>query len=93
MQKDSTVIVLRALADEARLSIVRKLAMEHRSVSSCDIVSSCASFMRLSQPTISHHFHKLVEAGVLIETKDGVAKRYQLDRKLLATVGINTHKL
>ena len=93
MQKDSTVIVLRALADEVRLGIVRELAKERRSVSSCDIVSSCASFTRLSQPTISHHFHKLVEAGVLIETKEGVAKWYQLDRKLLASAGINTHKL
>lgn len=93
MKQDTTVAVLRALGDEIRLGMVRALAREHHTVSSCDIVSSCTSLTKLSQPTISHHFHKLVEAGVLVESKKGTAKRYRLDRALLKSVGINIKKL
>jgi len=93
MKHDATVIVLRALGDEVRLGMVRALLHERKAVSGCDIVSSCASLTKLAQPTMSHHFHKLVEAGVLIEAKDGVAKSYQLNRPLLKSVGININKL
>ena len=93
MTQDSTVAVLRALGDEVRLGMVRAIARDRHPVSGCDIVASCASFTKLSQPTMSHHFHKLVEAGVLIEAKDGVAKTYQLNRALLKSVGININKL
>lgn len=93
MTNDTTVTVLRALGDEIRLGMVKAVARERQPVSGCDIVSSCASLTKLSQPTISHHFHRLVGAGVLIEAKDGVAKSYTLNRKLLTSIGINIHKL
>lgn len=93
MKHDTSVKVLRALGDEVRLGMVRSIVYEKRPVSGCNIVSSCTSLTKLSQPAISHHFHKLVEAGVLIEAKDGVAKSYRLDRKLLKSLGINIHKL
>lgn len=93
MTRDTTVTVLRALGDEIRLGMVRAIARERRPVSSCDVVGSCSSLTRLSQPTISHHFHKLVEAGVLVEHKDGTTKQYQIDRHLLASVGIDLTKL
>lgn len=88
-----TVTVLRALGDEIRLGMVRALAHERGSVSGCDIVGSCSSLTKLSQPTISHHFHKLVEAGILVEHKEGTTKQYQLDRALLKSVGIDIKKL
>ncbi|MBI2009352.1 winged helix-turn-helix transcriptional regulator [Candidatus Saccharibacteria bacterium] len=47
----------------------------------------------LSQPTLSHHFQRLVEAGVVAELKIGVAKRYKLNRSLLECSGINVNKL
>jgi DNA-binding transcriptional ArsR family regulator len=93
MNHNTTVSILRALGDEVRLGMVRAFAHERRAISSCDIVSSCSSLTKLSQPTMSHHFHKLVEAGVLIESKDGVAKHYQLNRPLLKSVGIDINKL
>ena len=85
--------VLKALADETRLAIVRKLASQDESVSSCDIVGSCGSFLKLSQPAMSHHFGRLVDAGVLLEEKAGTSKRYRLDMQALATIGVDVTKL
>lgn len=93
MKSDTSVTILRALGDDVRLGMVKAVAEQRRAVSGCDIVSSCTSLTKLAQPTISHHFHKLVEAGVLIEMKEGAAKQYQLDRKLLKSVGIDINKL
>jgi DNA-binding transcriptional ArsR family regulator len=93
MKSDTSVTILRALGDDVRLGMAKAVASERHAVAGCDVVSSCTSLTKLAQPTISHHFHKLVEAGVLIESKDGVAKQYKLDRKLLKSVGIDINKL
>ena len=77
--------ILKALGDKTRLDIVRKLAREERGAS-CSDVSTCSS---LSQPAMSHHFSKLVEANVLTENKDGKEKIYQLNRELLQANGID----
>ena len=88
-----TVNILKALADETRLGIVRKLAQQNSAVSSCDIIASCASFLKLSQPAMSHHFSKLVDAGVLIEEKQGTSKSYLVDTALLESLGLDVQKL
>jgi DNA-binding transcriptional ArsR family regulator len=93
MEQQQTVEVLKALADETRLSIVRKLAVQPVAVSSCDIVESCASFLSLSQPAMSHHFGKLVTAGVLREEKQGTKKAYRLNDALLTSIGVDVTKL
>lgn len=93
MEQRQTIAVLKALADDIRLGIVRKLAVQAESVSSCDIVSSCATFLELSQPAMSHHFSRLVEAGVLIEEKQGTSKKYRLDTELLGSIGVDVSKL
>lgn len=87
-----TVEILRALGDEVRLSIVRKVAAADGAVAGCDIVS-CASVHALSQPAMSHHFGKLTKAGVLVESKDGTSKRYRVNREALMQVGIDITKL
>lgn len=88
-----TAAVFKSLADETRLSIVRKLAEEKCEVKGGDIINSCAEFHKLSQPAMSHHFNKLVAAGVLLERKVGVEKRYELNVPLLAETGIDPSKL
>ena len=88
-----TTMVLKSLADDMRLSIVRKLAQDNCEESGSTIVSDCAAFLQLSQPTMSHHFNRLVQSGVLIERKSGTEKFYQLDRELLTTIGIDPTKL
>lgn len=90
---DTSTVVLKSLADDTRLSIVRKLALDGLEVTSGDIINGCGVTLKLSQPTMSHHFSKLVASGVLTERKDGVEKYYQLNHALLATIGIDATKL
>lgn len=92
-QLSRTASVYKSLADETRLSIVRKLAEESCKVRSAEIIASCAEFNALSQPAMSHHFNKLVDAGVLIEHKQGVEKSYELNYELLMSVGIDASRL
>ena len=94
VKEDSTktVQVLKALADETRLSIVRKLARGSGKTCGCD-VTACSSVKAMSQPTMSHHFNKLVEAGVVVEEKRGTQKFYALNTDLLRSVGIDIRKL
>ena len=84
---------MKALADEIRLGIVRELAAQPTPVPSCDIVKSCSTRAALSQPAMSHHFGKLVDAGVLVEEKQGTQKLYSVDAAHLASLGIDVTKL
>ncbi|MFZ2836343.1 MAG: metalloregulator ArsR/SmtB family transcription factor [Candidatus Saccharimonadales bacterium] len=88
-----TVTILKSLADETRMSIVRRLAKDQCEVAGSEIVQTCAEFLKLSQPTMSHHFARLVQSGVLIERKLGTEKVYQLNNDLLTSVGIDVTKL
>lgn len=92
MQADK-VIIFKALADEVRLGLVRKLANDSSPKPTCDIVESCASFLELSQPTMSHHVNKLVNAGILIEFKKSKQKSYVLNKELLVAAGIDVTKI
>ena len=93
MEQNLTVEVLKALADDTRLSIVRKLAKADGPVTSCDIVCSCKMLSGLSQPAASHHFAKLVKAGVVREQKQGTRKVYSLATDVLESVGVDANKL
>lgn len=88
-----TVRILKALADEVRLSIVKHIASQRGSVPSCDVVASCARYTQLSQPAMSHHFKKLVDAGVLLVEKQGTENHYSLNKKLCKQHGIDVGKL
>lgn len=88
-----TVTIFKSLADETRLSVVRELANTQYEVASSEIVGDCASALQLSQPTMSHHFKLLVQAGVLNERKVGTEKFYRLNRENLLRHGIDPAKL
>jgi ArsR family transcriptional regulator len=91
MHDDQSITVLKALADRTRLDIVRTLIKESdEPCVSCEKVSACSS---LSQPAMSHHFKKLVDAGVVLESKHGTEKFYELNHPLLSRLGIDTAKL
>lgn len=90
MSIDSTVTILKALADKTRLDIVRTLVKDRDDTASCAEVSTCSS---LSQPAMSHHFKKLVDAGVLSEQKVGTEKIYELNTSVLVKAGIDPTKL
>lgn len=93
MNDSATTRVLKSLADDIRLSVVRKIAAEGCEVSSKEIVSDCSIALQVSQPTMSHHFRKLVASGVLLETKHKTEKHYRLNYPLLEQCGINVEKL
>lgn len=90
IMNDKTVQVFKALADPTRLDIVRNLARKPRDSASCGEVSTCSS---LSQPAMSHHFKKLVDAGVILESKKGTEKIYVLNTEALMNFGIDPNKL
>lgn len=92
MTQLKTVDILKALADETRLGIVRKLVREQGTAKSCDI-RACASVAQLSQPAMSHHFSKLVDAGVLLEQKQGTEKIYSINQAALHRLGLDVAKL
>ena len=54
------VRLLKAVADETRLSILRQLR-QCGEVCACDFVSCCD----VAQPTVSHHLKVLREAGLI----------------------------
>lgn len=89
----TTAQVLKSIADDTRLAIIRKLADEPGAVACQDIVQDCSLALKLSQPTMSHHFTKLVQANVIIAEKIGKEKYYSLNHELFASIGINPHKL
>ncbi len=71
---DPDVRLLAALADPARLAIVRQLASDE-TVCACDF-SACGD---LSQPTVSHHLRVLREAGLIRGERRGTWIWYRLD--------------
>ena len=89
LHKTDPVAIYRALGDEVRLGMVKKIANAGGPVASCTIVSSCSSLLALSQPTVSHHFAKLVSSGVLIEQKQGTQKLYSVDHAALRSAGVD----
>jgi len=88
-----TVAVYKALGDEVRLGMVKRIAANVEPIASCTVVLSCASLLKLAQPTISHHFAKLVAAGVLVEEKEGTQKLYRVDYDLLRAAGVDVEQL
>ncbi len=90
MHTTDTATILKAMADKTRLDIIRRLAAKPAATSSCSDVSTCSS---LSQPAMSHHFKKLVDAGVLNERKVATEKLYELNTDLLKKIGIDPTKL
>ena len=70
---DPDVMLLAALADPERRSIVRQLA-ESGGVCACDFTECCG----VSQPTISHHLKVLRESGVVTSRRQGTNIVYAL---------------
>jgi ArsR family transcriptional regulator len=63
----ATAELFRALGDPARVRIVNLLATREGPVCACNLIEP----LGLSQPTVSHHLKKLVEAGLLEREQRG----------------------
>lgn len=85
---EQAVKILKALADPTRL----KMAVE---LLGRDEVT-CRELSRkfgLSQPTLSHHYNKLIMAGIVSSRKEGTGWYYQLNEAELKRAGIDLDKL
>ena len=79
-EAEATAALFRALSDPARVRIVNLLARSPEPVCVCELTP----VVGLSQPTVSHHLKKLVQAGLLEREQRGVWAYYTLNREALA---------
>jgi ArsR family transcriptional regulator len=71
---EATAGVFKALADPARVRIVNLLAASGEPVCVCNLTE----LLDLSQPTVSFHMKKLMDAGLLEREQRGVWAYYSL---------------
>jgi len=83
-----TLKVFKALSSKTRTEIIKKL-LNQKEIS-CQQLSRTFS---LSQPTLSHHFNKLIDANILKLRKNGVNNYYSIDKKYLRNLGIIIEKI
>ena len=75
-----TSVLMKALADPTRLTMVAALWKADQPICICDFTND----LELTQPTISHHMAKLREAGLVDSQKRGIWVYYSLGRRLPA---------
>jgi ArsR family transcriptional regulator len=78
-QAEATARLFKALADPHRVRIVNLLATSPDPVCVCEFTGP----LGLSQPTVSHHLKKLVQAGLLEREQRGTWAYYSLNRDAL----------
>jgi ArsR family transcriptional regulator, arsenate/arsenite/antimonite-responsive transcriptional repressor len=78
-QAQETARLFRALADPHRVKIINLLATSPDPVCVCEFTEP----LGLSQPTVSHHLKKLVQAGLLDREQRGTWAYYSLRRDAL----------
>jgi len=78
-QAEATARVFKALADPHRVKIVNLLATSPDPVCVCEFTAP----LGLSQPTVSHHLKKLVQAGLLEREQRGTWAYYSLNHDIL----------
>jgi ArsR family transcriptional regulator, arsenate/arsenite/antimonite-responsive transcriptional repressor len=78
-QAEATARMFKALADPHRVKIVNLLATSPEPVCVCEFTAP----LGLSQPTVSHHLKKLVQAGLLDREQRGTWAYYSLHRDTL----------
>lgn len=76
--------IFKSLSDQTRINIVKKLSVKKE--------VSCQELMKdfsLSQPTLSHHFNKLLDAEIITVRKEGSNNFYSVNHDYLNKLGIN----
>ena len=83
------VKLFKALSDETRVDIIKYLLSNRKELSCQELLDK----FPLSQPTLSHHFNKLIDANVLKVRKEGTSHFYSIDNDYLKNFGIDIHKI
>jgi len=84
---ENTALVLKAIADDTRLKIV-KLLLKHNYC-----VGALARRLELTEAAISQHLKVLREAGLLIGEKRGYFMHYDVDRDQLRVLAAEFKEL
>ena len=72
----ATAELFKALGDPARVRLVNLIATNGGAVCQCDLIEPVG----LSQPTVSHHMKKLVDAGLVAREQRGKWAFFSLKR-------------
>ncbi len=75
-EAEATAELFKALGDPARVRLVNLLAQSDGEVCMCDLIEPVG----LSQPTVSHHMKKLVDAGLVEREQRGKWAFFSLKR-------------
>lgn len=86
--RKQVVGIFKALADETRMEILRRL-LEKKEIACKELLLQFS----LSQPALSHHFNKLIDANLLRERKEGVNHFYSINNQYLKNIGIDIRKV
>lgn len=78
-----TAKLFKALADPHRVRVVNLLAVSGEAACVCDLTQT----LGLSQPTVSFHMKKLVDAGLLEREQRGVWAYYSLRPDVIERLG------
>jgi ArsR family transcriptional regulator, arsenate/arsenite/antimonite-responsive transcriptional repressor len=81
-EAEATAAVFRALGDPARVRIVNVLATSDGPVCICELVEP----LGLTQPTVSHHMKKLLDAGLVEREQRGKWAFFSLTAQACATL-------
>lgn len=81
-QAKATAALFRALGDPARVRILNCLATAGEAACVCELVEPVG----LSQPTVSHHLKKLVDAGLLEREQRGKWAYYSVNPEAVTTL-------
>jgi ArsR family transcriptional regulator len=81
-EAEATAEVFKALSDPARIRIVNMLANSDKPVCICDLTEP----LGLTQPTVSHHMKKLLDAGLIDREQRGKWAYFNLIPEALRTL-------
>ena len=79
-EAEATAELFKALGDPARVRLVNLLATNGGALCLCDLIEPVG----LSQPTVSHHMRKLVDAGLVEREQRGKWAFFSLKRDAVA---------
>ncbi len=88
MAADILARTFKALADPTRIEMLRRISEVGE--------ASCQDLQKkfdLSQPTLSHHFKKLIDADIILQRKEKTANFYAVNNVFLKKIGIDINQL
>ena len=83
-EAEATAQLFKALGDPARVRLVNLLARGDGEVCMCDLIEPVG----LSQPTVSHHMKKLVDAGLVEREQRGKWAYFSLKREAVERLAV-----